>query len=193
MNAVEDFLFIFCGRSDTIFTRNPRIPGNWAGASGNHKEMQLPSYIRNPKEFWSGVMFLSFGLAGVIIGQDYEMGHAGRMGPGYFPVVLGGILSLIGLVSVIRSFFSAGEAVGHFAFKAAFLILFSVFLFGILVRGAGIVVSLVLMVIISSYASSKFRLRSSLLLAVGAAIFCVSVFILALGLPMPIIGSWFEF
>jgi hypothetical protein len=151
----------------------------------------LPKFIHNPKEFWSGVMFLFFGLAAVVIGQDYEMGSAGRMGPGYFPSVLGTLLGIIGLVSVIRSFFSQGEGVGRFAFKEGFLVLFAVFLFGMLVRGAGIILAILLMVIISSYASTKFRWTSAILLAIGAAVFCVLVFVVGLGLPMPIVGTWF--
>src|SRR5690606_24798392 len=92
-------------------------------------ESTVFSFIRDPKDFWSGVMFLVFGLSAVLIGQDYEMGSAGRMGPGYFPVVLGGMLSLIGLVSVVRSFFHQGEGLGRFALKEAFLVLFAVLLF----------------------------------------------------------------
>jgi hypothetical protein len=151
----------------------------------------LPSFIHNPKEFWSGVMFLFFGLAAVLIGQDYEMGSAGRMGPGYFPSVLGGILSVIGLISVVRSFFSKGEGLGRFAFKQAFLVLFGVFLFGMIVRGAGIIIAILLMVFVSSYASAKFRWTSAILLAIGSAVFCVLVFVVGLGLPMPILGTWF--
>ena len=149
------------------------------------------SFIRDPKDFWSGVMFLVFGLSAVVIGQDYEMGSAGRMGPGYFPVVLGGMLSLIGLVSVIRSFFHQGEGLGRFALKEAFLVLFAVFLFGLLVRQAGVIIAIVLMVMISSWASMKFRWSSALLLAIGATVFCVGVFVWALGVPLPILGTWF--
>lgn len=153
----------------------------------------MPTFIHNPKEFWSGVMFLFFGLAAVVIGQDYEMGSAGRMGPGYFPSVLGTLLGVIGLISVIRSFFSKGEGLGRFAVKEAFLVLFGVFLFGMLVRGAGIIIAILLLVVVSSYASIKFRWTSAILMAIGSTIFCVLVFVVGLGLPMPIIGSWFGY
>lgn len=68
-------------------------------------------HIRHPQDFWSGVMFMFFGLAAVIIGQDYPMGTAGRMGPAYFPVVLGGLLTLIGLATTLRSLWTRGEAI----------------------------------------------------------------------------------
>jgi hypothetical protein len=67
---------------------------------GDH---HVPAFIRHPKDFWSGIVFLFFGLAAIIIGQDYEMGSAGRMGPAYFPTVLGGLLSLIGAASLVLS------------------------------------------------------------------------------------------
>lgn len=151
----------------------------------------MASFIHKPKEFWSGIMFVAFGLAAVYIGQDYPFGTAGRMGPGYFPTVLGTLLGIIGLVSIVRSFFGKGEALERFAIKETALILFGVLLFGILVRGAGLVVSVILLVMISAFASSQFQLKSTILLAIGAAIFCVLIFSTALGLPMPAFGPWF--
>lgn len=151
----------------------------------------MTSFIRNPEDFWAGAIFVAFGLAAVLIGQTYPMGTAGRMGPGYFPTVLGTLLGLIGLGSIVRSFFRKGEALERFAIKEAALILFGVLLFGVLVRGAGLVVSIILLVMISAYASSQFRFKSTLLLAFGATIFCVLIFVVALGLPMPVFGTWF--
>lgn len=147
--------------------------------------------IRHPKDFWSGVLFMFFGLAAMWIGQDYPMGTAGRMGPAYFPVVLGGLLTVIGIVSVVRSFILRGEPVGKFALKPLFLVLLAVILFGLLVRGAGMIVSVTVLCLVSAYASQRFKLLPSLLVAVGAAVFCVVVFTWALGLPLPAFGTWF--
>lgn len=151
----------------------------------------MPSLIRNPKDFWSGLIFVSFGLAAVIIGRDYSMGTAGRMGPAYFPTVLGGILTLIGLIAVVRSLVRPGEAIEKFAIKELILILLGVLVFGFIVRGAGLVPAIILLVMLSAYASVKFRVLPSLLLAVGLAVFAVLLFVKALGLPMPVIGPWF--
>ncbi|RJG07022.1 tripartite tricarboxylate transporter TctB family protein [Noviherbaspirillum cavernae] len=153
----------------------------------------MPSFIRNPKEFWSGAMFLAFGLAAVLIARDYSMGTAGRMGPAYFPTVLGGILGVIGLIAIVRSFFSDGDAVEKFAFRELILILVSVILFGVLVRGAGMVIAIPVIILMSAYASKKFHLGSSIALAIGATIFSVLLFVKALGLPMPVLGTWFGF
>jgi hypothetical protein len=132
-------------------------------------------------------------MSAVIIGQDYAMGSAGRMGPAYFPTVLGFLLILIGLIGVIRSFLRHGEAVGKFYVKEIVLILVAVLLFGFLMRGAGLVPAALLLILMSAYASDKFRLREAVLLAVGLAIFAVVVFVKLLGLPMPILGPWLGF
>ena len=62
--------------------------------------------IKNGKDFWAGLMFVGFGAAFVIIARDYPMGQALRMGPAYFPTVLGGLLVILGMATFVRSFFS---------------------------------------------------------------------------------------
>ena len=151
----------------------------------------MPSFIRHPKDFWTGIIYLFFGLGAVIIGQDYDMGTAGRMGPAYFPTVLGGLLAVVGGIAVIRSFLRDGEAVSKFHIKELVLILSAVLLFGFLMRGAGLVPAALVLILLSAFASPKFKLSEALMLAVGLAIFAVVVFVKLLGLPMPIFGPWF--
>ena len=153
----------------------------------------MPSFIRHQKDFWTGIIFLFFGSAAVILGLDYPMGSAGRMGPAYFPTVLGGLLILVGAIGVIRSFLAHGEPVGKFYIKEIVLILVAVLLFGFLMRRAGLVPAALVLVLMSAYASPKFTWGASLLLAVGLAVFAVVVFVKLLGLPMPILGPWFGF
>lgn len=150
--------------------------------------------IHKPKDFWSGLIFALTGLATVTIAQDYPMGTAVKMGPAYFPVVLGGLLVLIGLMAIIRSLLPIGSPSGpieRFAVKEAFLVLAATVLFGALVRGAGLAVALAALVLVSAYASIKFRWGPSLALAAGLTVFCILVFVKALGVPLPILGSWF--
>jgi hypothetical protein len=70
------------------------------------------------------------------------------------------------------------------------LVIVSVLVFGFLVRAAGLVVALPLLVFISAYASIRFRWRTTLIIAAGLTIFCVLVFVKGLGIPLPIIGPW---
>ena len=151
----------------------------------------MPAFIRHPKDFWIGIIFIFFGLSAVVIGQDYGMGTAGRMGPAYFPVVLGGLLTLIGVIGVIRSFIRHGEAIGRIHVKELVLILAAVLLFGYLVRNAGLVPAAIVLIMVSAFASPKFHLGKTIALAIGLALFAVVLFVKLLGLPMPILGPWF--
>jgi hypothetical protein len=145
---------------------------------------------RNPKDFWTGLLYIFFGASAIIIAREYNMGTALRMGPAFFPTILGAVLAVIGAIAVIRSFIAPGTPIGGFSFKGLVLVTLSVVVFGFLVRGAGLVVALPLLVIISAYASTRFRWRTTLIMAAGLTIFCALVFVKGLGIPLPIIGPW---
>ncbi|MGB7947935.1 MAG: tripartite tricarboxylate transporter TctB family protein [Candidatus Binatia bacterium] len=147
--------------------------------------------IRSSKDFWAGILYIFFGLTAMIVARDYDMGTALKMGPAYFPTILGGLLAAIGAIAVIRSFIVTGTPIGKFTFKGLILVIVSVILFGFLVRGVGLVVALPLLIIISSSASMRFRWRTTLLMAVVLTVFCVLVFVKGLGIPLPIVGPWF--
>ncbi len=151
----------------------------------------MSSIIRNPKDFWAGLLFIAFGGGAVLLSTDYPMGTAGRMGPGYFPTVLGWILVVIGLVPLVRSFINPGEPMGRLVIKETILIMTAIVIFGSTVRGAGIIPSVFVLVMLSGFASSKFRWISMLMMAVGSSIFCWAVFVYALGLPLQPFGPWF--
>lgn len=151
----------------------------------------MPSFIRHPKDFWTGIIFLCIGLAAIIIGLDYSMGTAGKMGPAYFPTILGGLLALIGLVATVRSFFIEGEPIGKFAVKELILILTGVLLFGFTIRGGGLVLAVFSIILFSAFASAKFKWMHGVALAAGMTAFAVVVFVKLLGLPIAIFGPWF--
>ena len=144
--------------------------------------------IRSPKDFTSGLLFIALGLAFVFIAQDYPMGEARRMGPAYFPTILGFVLAGIGLIVAIRGLLLEGEPFDSPAIRPAVLITLATVTFGILIRESGIVAAVVALVMIGASASSRFRWVPSLLLAFGMAAFCVIVFVLGLGLPLPVLG-----
>ncbi|MBI5584699.1 MAG: tripartite tricarboxylate transporter TctB family protein [Deltaproteobacteria bacterium] len=153
----------------------------------------MASPIRSIKDFLTGLIYVAIGTGAVLIAilGDYKIGTALRMGPAYFPLVLCFLLIGIGLISLIRSFIQPGTPIGTFAVKGLVLVVVPTFLFGLLVRGVGLIVALPLLVLVSSYASREFRWGSALVLAAGLTVFCGLVFLKGLGVPLPIWGSWF--
>lgn len=148
--------------------------------------------IKHPKDFYAGLMYFSVGAAAVLIARAYTLGSAVRMGPGYFPMVLAILLMLVGAASIIRSFLHRGEAVSAFAWREIGLVIGSVVLFGLLVRQAGLAPTLIVLVLISAWASPSFRFKTALLLAVVTTALSVAVFVKGLGLPFAIFGTWFQ-
>ncbi|HWU85599.1 MAG TPA: tripartite tricarboxylate transporter TctB family protein [Rhodocyclaceae bacterium] len=151
----------------------------------------MSSGIRGPADFWAGLIYVAFGVTAVVIARDYGAGSALRMGPGYFPMLLGGVLTLIGLISIARSFRSEGETMSAPNLRAMLFIAIPIVLFAMILRGAGLVIALPLLIISSAYASAHFKLLPTLLMAAGLTAFCAFVFIKGLGIPMPLLGSWF--
>ena len=146
---------------------------------------------RNGKDFWTGVIYIVVGSAALIISRDYGMGTAVKMGPAYFPSILGVLLMVIGIISVLRSFLKSGSPIGVVAWKGLVLIVVSTLLFGVIVRGAGLIIALPLLVIVSASASARFSWKYSLVEAAGMTVFCIVIFLKGLGVPLPILGSWF--
>ena len=151
----------------------------------------MSSLIKHPKDFYAGLMYAAIGIGAIMIARGYNMGTSVRMGPGYFPTLLGALLIIIGTLSMIRAFLRQGESIATFYWKEIFLVLGSVVLFGLLVRGAGLVPSLILLVLVSAWASEKFQIKSAVLLAILTSVFSALVFVKGLGLPFSIIGPWF--
>ena len=145
---------------------------------------------RNPKDLWTGVLFTVVGLAAVYFAQNHPIGNAMRMGPAYFPTMLGTLLVLIGIALVLRSFIRSGLPLDRFALGKVAWVVGSILLFGLLLRGMGLVIAIIVIVIVSAYASQKFRWPVAVALAVGIAISSAIVFIVLLGIPIPIIGTW---
>jgi hypothetical protein len=93
--------------------------------------------IRHPKDFWAGVLFIAFGGAACVIALGYAMGTSARMGPGYFPRVLGLMLCALGALLVLRSFKLQGAPLSFPTFKPLAIVLASVVLFGVVVTRSG--------------------------------------------------------
>jgi hypothetical protein len=151
----------------------------------------MPLRIKNPKDFWTGTLYLTFGAVVLWIARDYPIGSTGRMGPGYFPTVLAVLLMGIGAYIVIRGFARAGEPLGQFAWRGTLCVIAATAAFGYLLERAGMIIALLVLIFGSAAASAQFRLEwRAGLLALGLVVFCVLVFVRGLGVSMPLLGSW---
>lgn len=145
--------------------------------------------IRNPKDFWTGLAYLGLGTAGLVFARDMSFGTGARMGPGYFPSVISGLLVLFGLLSVARSALTTGEPIGPVAWKAMALVVGATVAFGLLLGPAGLVPAIVILVGGSALASDAFRPGWRPALGLGALVgLCLIVFVVGLGLPMSPFG-----
>jgi hypothetical protein len=142
---------------------------------------------RSPKDFWSGVLFIAVGLfALVYAGTTYTLGTAARMGPGYFPRILGILLVALGVILTLRSFKLKGPPVPKFHWKPTLIVLGSVVVFGLVVEKLGMALSTLGLIIAASAASHEWRPKESVLVGLFLATLAVSVFILGLKLQLPI-------
>ena len=106
--------------------------------------------------------------------------------------VISGLLLLFGVITLVRSFLTDGEPVGAFAWKAIVLVVGSVIAFGLLLPTAGLIVAMTVLVLMSAAASEKFRFEWKATAGlVALVVFCSLVFVKGLGVPMPLLGSWF--
>ena len=144
------------------------------------------NFIKSPRDFWAGAMFIVFGLGFMLIARDYQMGSAVRMGPAYFPTVLGGILAVLGLVVLLQSLALAGPKVTKFHFRPLILILAGCLLYGYLLKPLGLVLATIILVFVSAFGGHEFKFKEVAILAVVLVVFSVAVFVKGLTLPFPI-------
>lgn len=144
--------------------------------------------IRSQQNFWSGVMFVAIGIFFAANAIEYSMGTAAKMGPGYFPFWLGAILAILGVIIAISGLSPKAEptVVEGFNFRIMLLVLGAVVLFGILLRPLGIYCSILILVILASYASHEFNWKVAIINAFCLAVFAYAVFVKGLGLIFPL-------
>jgi hypothetical protein len=147
--------------------------------------MSIP--LRANRDFWSGLMLVAIGVAAVLIAREYDFGTARRMGPGYFPVLLGGALVLFGIYLIAKGLRTPEAIEGSWSLRALIVLPLSMVLFGVLMDRAGFVPAMVVLVFGSALAGTEFRLLEVALLTLGLTAFSVLVFIWGLGLPYPLL------
>ncbi len=146
--------------------------------------------IRDQQDFWSGILFVAVGSAAVFLARNYSFGTADKMGPGYFPTILGGLLVLVGLAAVIRSLGRDGEVLKTFHWRLMLYVLGATILFGLLIRNAGLLAAVAILVLASTAASVHFRWRTALVLMALLMALSALIFVKGLGLPIPLVGPW---
>jgi len=148
--------------------------------------------IRNHRDFWAGVMFIAFGLLFMVLSRQYQIGTAAKMGPGYFPMILGGLMALLGLLVLLPSIRATAHElkVGKIDFWANGLVLLAVIVFALTLPKLGFIVALVLLILISALASHEFRLKESLISSVVLLVFSWLVFVKGLELQFPFLPTF---
>jgi putative tricarboxylic transport membrane protein len=145
-----------------------------------------PSILNN-KDVWAGLMLICIGAAAMFFARNYPFGTALRMGPGYFPMLLGGLLILFGL-SILASGLRRPEKIaGSWSPRALVILPLSLVLFGVLMERGGFIPAMIVLIFGSATASTEFRFLEVLLFSLGLTALCVAVFVWALGLPYPLI------
>jgi putative tricarboxylic transport membrane protein len=146
--------------------------------------------FRHSQDFWAGVMLIATGLAAVLIARDYAFGSALRMGPGYFPRILGGLLVLAGLYLVVKGLRGGEKIAGNWSLRALIVVPLSLVLFGVLMEYAGFVPALAVLIFGSAAAGTEFKFGEVALLTVVLTALCIVVFIWGIGLPYPLIAGF---
>jgi hypothetical protein len=145
--------------------------------------------IKSERDFWAGMMFLVVGIAFAWGATTYNFGSSARPGPGYFPFGLGVLLALLGALELFKALTiesEGGDPIGHIAWKPLIVILAAVGLFGVALPRLGLVITLPLLVLISSWASDEFSLKATLINALVLITMSWLIFVKGLSLTIPV-------
>ncbi len=143
-------------------------------------------FVRSPKDFWAGVMYIVFGLLAILIAREYPLGTAARMGPGYFPRGLGFLMIALGAILALRALRISGTKIEFGSPKPLLIVLGSVILFALAAPKLGLVVATILLILVSSTADSEYRWKESVIASVILAVFTIAAFSWGLKLQLPI-------
>ncbi len=153
--------------------------------------------IKSQKDFFSGLLYLVVGGAFAFGATNYSVGTGARMGPGYFPLLLGILLAVIGAFVMFKSLTvetQDGEKIGKWAWKPLFFIIAGNLLFGILLGGLpsigvpamGLVVAIFGTTFVVSLAGDTFKVKEVVILATILSIGSYGAFVKLLNLQFPV-------
>lgn len=142
--------------------------------------------IRNPKDFYAGLLFVAFGMAALVMAQSYAVGTAARMGPGYFPRLLGVLLVGLGAVQCLIGLRSRAQPGPDWHWRPLLILLASVAFFILITPWLGLIVAGLVMVFVSSVARRDFQWREALIVGGVQGVAAAALFVYGLGLPLPV-------
>ena len=142
----------------------------------------------NRKDLSGGLLFLAIAALFAIGTLELDLGTPLKLGPGAFPLLLAGVLALLGLIILAKAFRTPGTEIVAMPWRGVVLIVLAPILFGLTVRELGLIVAIALVVAVSAYASRRMSLKLAIALVIGLTLFCVLVFNVGLGLPARLIG-----
>lgn len=141
----------------------------------------------NRNDFWAGIMMIGIGTAAILIARNYPFGSVASMGAGFFPSVLGFILILFGIYNIIVGLRNNEKIKGLGSVRALIMLPISIILFGILMKHAGLLPALVVLIVVSAAAGKGFKSLEVLMLTVALTGFSLVLFIWGLGLPIQLL------
>jgi putative tricarboxylic transport membrane protein len=150
------------------------------------KHSMTPDFLER-RDVWAGVLLIAIGAAALLIARNYPFGSSLRMGPGYFPVILGALLIVFGLVILASGLRGTQQIEGSWSLRALIFLPLALVLFGVLMAHAGFVPAMLALIFASALASSEFNFVEVLLFSLGLTALCVAVFVWGLGLPYALI------
>lgn len=146
--------------------------------------------VLDNRDFWAGLMLIGTGALSIYVAREYPFGTTLRMGSGYMPTVLGGLLVLFGLYLAVKGLRSNEKIESGWSLRALIIIPLSFVAFGFLMDRAGFVPALSVLVVGAALAGKEFKLTEVVLLAALLTAASVVVFVWGLGLPYPLF-TWF--
>ena len=142
----------------------------------------------------SGAIFIAFGAYFALEALRYDFGTPFRMGPGFMPVVLGGILIALGIAVAAKGMGKPDEeAAPPWPLRGIVLVLGTILFFAATIRGLGFIPVVLIAAFATALSSSRNTWLSSLIISAGLCVLCLLIFVVGLGMIVPLIGPWLRF
>jgi putative tricarboxylic transport membrane protein len=147
------------------------------------------------KDVLAGLLFVAVALIGLYVSRDYPIGTAVRMGTGYVPRLLCWLLLGLGAWVLVQGFFEmqseqAASPSATAAWRPLVFVTASLVIFGLSIERLGLVLSILLLIIVGAAGARGLRPFETVAAAVVLILLSWSIFILGLGLAIPVWPDW---